>query len=83
MIELIIIIMLACGLYIGLLIGILLVLFIFKHRLSNRCWAQMTTRDYCHRCIKHQGHEGKHYWTDLERTKFEEWEQQKCQNQKE
>ena len=40
---------------------------------SKRCWGITAGVGYSHRCIKLEGHDGKHYWTDYWKTKQDEW----------
>ena len=60
-------------LLIGIELGVLYtVVFLWKY-LSRRCWGKIARVGETKRCKLHEGHEGKHYWTDLFRTKYEYW----------
>ena len=57
----------------GIYLGIFWTLFMLKNKLLKRCWGYIADWDVSFRCKKHQGHDGKHYWTNLLREKYKIW----------
>ena len=64
-------------LLLGIYIGMLWTLVMVWKKISKRCWGCIAfTEDEKHislRCKKHQGHDGKCYWTNISREKHREW----------